>query len=179
MKRIGLLLALVFIVSIASTINGQSFVRWNKSVGIGVGYTNMFQEFTSQYEDISAPQDLVHFDFTIYGVYVGFDTMVKDTGYEVYGYNEKLATWIFKVDPSFRIGRTKNWRYTLTPYIGAAFYTLSDSSNNDIGARDEYGTKETKFLGGYRVTAAYDWYYIGFHFSTRELGVTLGVDFTL
>lgn len=63
--------------------SSKSFIRWNKAVGIGVGYTNMFQEFTTQYEGISAPQDLIHFDFTIYGAYIGFDARIKNTGYDV------------------------------------------------------------------------------------------------
>ena len=181
MKKIIIFTLLAIVLSSVTYAqnSSKSFIRWNKAVGIGVGYTNMFQEFTTQYEGISAPQDLIHFDFTIYGAYIGVDARVKNTGYDVFGYDEQLGTWAIEVGPSFRIGRFENWRCIFTPYVGATFYTLSDTSNNSIGARDEYGAKETKFLGGYRIAAAYDWYYISFHFSTRELGFSVGIDFEL
>lgn len=182
MKRVFLII-LFIIVTVNNVVYGQksdrSFLSWNKAVGIGVGYTNMFQKFTSDYEGVSAPQNLVHFDLMIYGVYAGIDAMVKDTGYDVYGYSEKLSTWAFKIGPSFRLGKSDRWRFILTPYVGATFYTLFDGSNNSIGARDEYGVKEIKFLGGYRIAAAYDWYYFSLHFSTREYGVSFGVEFEL
>lgn len=99
----------------------KSVVGWNKALGVGIGYTKMYKEFDTQYGGISAPQDLIHFDLTLYGVYAGVDFMVKDTGYDVYGYNEKLSTCILKFGPSFRIGREYKVRQTVTPYAGVAF----------------------------------------------------------
>lgn len=179
MKRILLLSALICITSIVSVTNAQSFIRWNKAIGIGVGYTKLYKDFSNQYEGISAPSDLIHFDFTLYGIYAGMDVMVKDTGYEVYGYNEKLSTWALKFGPSFRFGKTIKWRYTATPYAGVAFYSLFDGSKNNIGARDEYGTKESKFIGGCKLAAIYDWYYLSLHLSNRECGVSVGIEFEL
>lgn len=89
--------------------------------------------------------------------------MPKGTGYGVYGYSEKLSTCALKFGPSVKVGISNKWRYTMAPYAGVVFYTLSDSSENDIGARDEYGTKESKFIGGVRLSAIYDWYYLSAH----------------
>lgn len=179
MKKVGLLLVVVFITSIMSVVNAQSFISWNKAIGIGVGYTKMYKGFDTQYDGVSAPQDLIHFDFTLYGVYVGMDVMTKNTGYDVYGYDEKLSTWVLKFGPSFRIGKRAKVRQTVTPYAGVAFYSLFDGSNNDIGARDEYGTKESKFVFGCKLAAICDWYYLGAHFSNRECGLSVGVEFEL
>lgn len=157
----------------------KSVLGWNKALGVGIGYTKMYKEFDTQYGGISAPQDLIHFDLTLYGVYAGVDFMVKDTGYDVYGYNEKLSTCILKFGPSFRIGREYKVRQTVTPYAGVAFYSLFDSSNNDIGARDEYGNKESKFVFGCKIAAICDWYYLSAHFSNRECGLSVGIEFIL
>ena len=179
MKRIIFLSALIFITSITSISNAQSFIKWNNALGIGVGYTKLYKNFSTQYEGISPPSDLIHFDLMLYGIYAGIDCMVKDTGYEVYGYSEKLSTWTLKFGPSLKIGNSQKWKYTITPYAGIAFYSLSDGSNNDIGARDEYGNKESQFIGGCKLSAIYDWYYFSLHGSNREIGFSIGVEFEL
>lgn len=104
MKRITFLSALIFITSITSISNAQSFIKWNNAIGIGVGYTKLYKEFSSQYDGIFAPTDLVHFDFTLYGIYIGLDAMAKKTGYDVYGYSEKVNTYTLKLGPSLRLG---------------------------------------------------------------------------
>lgn len=179
MKRITFLSAFIFIISITSISNAQCIIKWNNAISIGVGYTKLYKEFSSQYEGVSAPSDLVHFDLMLYGIYAGIDCMVKDTGYDVYGYNEKLSTWVLKFGPSLKLGSGNKWKYTITPYAGVAFYSLFDGSNNDIGSHDEYGTKESKFIGGCRLSAIYDWYYLSGHFSNRECGLSVGVEFEL
>lgn len=105
--------------------------------------------------------------------------MVKKTGYDVYGYNEMVNTYALKFGLSLRLGNSNKWKYTITPYTGIAFYTLSDTSNNNIEARDEYGTKESKFIGRCKITAIYDWYYFSFHASNREVGLSVGLEFEL
>lgn len=183
MKTFNRFLLTVSLICITATSFGQeaqkSFFGWNKTLGIGVGYTNVYKGFNSQHEGIAAPKDLIHFDLTVYGIYAGIDFMVKDTGYDVLGYSEKLDTWALKFGPSFRVGNANKWRCVLTPYIGFMSYSLFDSSGNAIGARDDYGTKETQFLVGGRLSAVYDWYYLGFHYSNRELGVSIGIEFNL
>lgn len=179
MKRFATLSTFILIIGIGSVANAQSFINWNKATGIGLGYSKLYKDFSTQYEGISAPSDLIHFDLMLYGFYAGIDVMVKDTGYDVYGYNEKLSTWALKFGPSFRIGNFNKWRYTVTPYAGVAFYSLFDGSNNDIGSRDEYGTKESKFIGGCKLSAIYDWYYFSLHGSNREVGFSIGIEFEL
>ena len=46
MKRITFLSALIFITSITSISNAQSFIKWNNAIGIGVGYTKLYKEFS-------------------------------------------------------------------------------------------------------------------------------------
>ena len=179
MKRIVLFSVLLVITSFTFMSNAQSFIKWNNAVGVGVGYTKLYKDFSEQYEGVSAPSDLIHFDLMLYGIYAGIDCMVKDTGYDVYGFSEKLSTWALKFGPSLKIGNSKKWRYTITPYVGVAFYSLSDGSNNDIGARDEYGSKESKFIGGCKLAAIYDWYYFSLHGSNREVGFSVGIEFEL
>ena len=179
MKRITFLSALIFITSITSISNAQSVVKWNNAISIGVGYTKLYKEFSKQYEGVSAPSDLVHFDFTLYGIYLGLDAMAKKTGYDVYGYDEKISTYALKLGPSFSLREGPKTRQTITPYAGIAFYTLSDTSENDIGARDSYGVKESKFVFGCKLATTYDWFYLGVHFSNRECGLSAGVEFEL
>ena len=180
MKRIIPFSILIFTISATSMSYSQSFIKWNKAIGIGAGYTKLHKDFSNQYEGVSAPSDLIHFDLTLYGCYIGIDAMAKDTGYDIYGYSEKLSTFALKFGPSFRLGKPSNkWRYTITPYAGVTFYSLSDGSNNDIGARDEYGTKESKFIGGCKLAAIYDWYYFSAHLSNRECGISVGIEFEL
>ena len=157
----------------------QSFIKWNNAVGIGVGYTNLYKDFSSQYEGISAPSNLIHFDITLHGVYIGFDGIRKSTGYDVYGYSEKLSTYALKLGPSLRVEKFNKWKYIINPYAGVVFYTLSDSSENSIGARDEYGIKESKFIGGCRLSAIYDWYYLSAHLSNKEFGFSIGIEFEM
>ena len=132
--------------------------------------------YSSIYADGSAyAMRVAHYDGKEFVV-----DLAKDTGYDVYGYSEKLSTFALKFGPSFRLGKPSNkWRYTITPYAGVTFYALSDGSNNDIGARDEYGTKESKFIGGCKLAAIYDWYYFSAHFSNRECGISVGFEFEL
>ena len=184
MKRI--LTILLICITCCSSILGKekgtnkgSFIKWNNAIGLGIGYTNLYKGFSSQYEGISAPSSLIHFDITLHGVYIGFDGIGKGTGYDVYGYSEKLSTYALKLGPSLRVGKSNKWEYTINPYAGVVFYTLSDSSENDIGARDEYGVKESKFIGGCRLSAIYDWYYLSAHLSNREFGFSIGIEFEM
>lgn len=179
LKRIVLFSAILVISSVTSISNAQSFIKWNNAVSIGVGYTKLYKDFSSKYEGVSAPSDLVHFDFTLYGIYLGLDAMAKKTGYDVYGFDERVSTFALKLGPSFYLREGTKTRQTITPYAGVAFYTLSDTSENNIGARDSYGIKESKFIFGCKLAAIHDWYYIGFHFSNRECGLSVGVELEL
>lgn len=179
MKRTILFSIFIFIISATSVSNAQSFIKWNNAIGIGVGYTKLYKDFSNKYEGVSAPSDLVHFDFTLYGIYLGLDAMAKKTGYDVYGYDEKISTYALKLGPSFSLREGPKTRQTITPYVGVAFYTLSDTSENNIGARDSYGVKESKFVFGCKIATTYDWFYLGVHFSNRECGLSAGVEFEL
>ena len=152
-------------------------IGWNSTLGISAGYSKMFQPFNSEYYGVNAPVDLINMDLSIWGVYVGLDFMCKNTGYEVYGYNEQITTLGMKFGPSIRIGNYRKWRCVISPFLGFIGYSVSDTSNNAIGARDDYGTKETQFLGGCKISAVYKYLIFGIHCSNREWGLSVGVDF--
>lgn len=151
-------------------------VGWNTTLGISAGYSKMFQPFNSEYYGVNAPVDLINMDLSIYGVYVGMDFMVKNTGHEVYGYNEQITTLGMRFGPSLRIGGYRKWRCVVSPFLGFVGYSVSDTSNNSIGARDDYGTKENHFIGGCKISAVYNILMFGVHCSNKEWGVSVGVD---
>ncbi len=99
----------------------------------------MYEGFETNHYDVLPPKNLITFDLIVYGVYVGMDFMIKDTGYDVYGYSEKLGTWSYKIGPSFKVSTPSKWNFSITLYAGAIVYSLFDASNNAIGARDDYG----------------------------------------
>ena len=185
MKKV--LLTIVFlsvsVMGIVAQIDSSSINRkrktpigWNSSLGISAGYSRMFQPFRSDYYGINAPTDLINMDLSIWGVYLGMDFMCKNTGYEVFGYNEQITTLGIKLGPSVRIGRYRKWRCVINPFLGFLGYSISDTSNNAIGARDDYGTKESHFIGGCKISAVYNYFIFGVHCSNREWGLSIGVD---
>ncbi|MBO5251686.1 MAG: hypothetical protein J6B31_06805 [Bacteroidaceae bacterium] len=151
-------------------------VGWNTTLGISAGYSKMYAPFNSEYYGINAPVDLVNLDLSIYGVYVGMDFMCKNTGYDVYGYNEQITTMGMRFGPSIRVGSYRKWRCVVSPFLGFIGYSVSDTSENSIGARDEYGTKEKHFIGGCKISAVYNYFLLGVHCSNKEWGVSIGVD---
>lgn len=151
-------------------------IGWNTSLGISAGYSNMFQSFNSEYYGVNAPADLINMDFSFWGVYVGMDFMRKNTGHDVYGYNEQITTLGLKFGPSIRIGGYRKWRCVVNPFLGFIGYSVSDTSNNAIGARDDYGTKESHFLGGCKISAVYKYFIFGVHCSNKTWGISVGAD---
>ena len=102
--------------------------------------------------------------------------MSRKTGYDVYGFAERISTLGIKIGPSFRIGEYHRWGCVVNPFIGMIRYSVKDDSNNSIGARDEYGTKEKSFIGGCKISAVYRNWMLGVNYSNREYGITLGFD---
>lgn len=151
-------------------------IGWNSTIGISAGYSRMFSPFNSDYYGINAPVDLINMDLSIWGVYVGLDFMCKKTGYDVYGYDEQITTLGMKFGPSIRIGNYKKWRCVISPFLGFIGYSISDTSENAIGARDDYGTKEKHFIGGCKISAVYKYFMFGMHCSNKEWGLSIGVD---
>lgn len=153
---------------------------WNKAVGICAGYSRIYKNFESDYYDVTPPQNLVCVDVNLYGIYMGIAYGVRDTGYSVYGYSEQLSSWNYKIGISFNLNHNySKWRYTITPYVGKISYSLGDTSNNDIGSREEYGTKESSFLAGCKLAAIYKEFCIGIHCSNKEFGFSLGFEYNL
>lgn len=185
MKRIMLVVAFMLLplIGILAQVGETNFAKkkkipigWNSSLGISAGYSRMYQPFSSEYYGINAPVDLINLDLSIYGVYVGMNFMCKDTGHDVYGYDEQITTLGMRFGPSIRIGGYHRWRCVVSPFLGFIGYAISDTSNNSIGARDEYGTKENHFIGGCKISAVYNYFMLGLYCSNKDWGVSIGVD---
>ncbi len=160
--------------------NPEFSFGWNKAIGICAGYSRIYKNFESDYYAVTPPQNLVCVDANLYGIYMGIAYGVRDTGYSVYGYSEQLSSWNYKIGISFNLNHNySKWRYTITPYVGKISYSLDDTSNNDIGAREEYGTKESSFLVGCKLAAIYKEFCIGIHCSNKEFGFSLGFEYNL
>lgn len=157
--------------------NKGSFIKWNyTSIGVTAGYSNMFNSFEKEYFGHTAPTDLMYFDVNIFGIYIGMQFATKNTGYDVYGYDEKIETLGIQAGPSLRIGSENKWRCIFNPFLGYMEYGVNDTSNNDIGSRDEYGSKEKCFVAGAKVAIAYKWFTLGVHCSNVHVGVSAGID---
>lgn len=179
-----LLIALLFGTIICSPILGQeksknkgSLIKWNyTSIGINAGYSHMFKPFEKEYFGHKAPSDLMQFDANIMGIYIGMQFATKNTGYDVYGYDEKIEVLGIQAGPSLRIGSEDKWRCIVNPFLGYMEYGVNDTSNNSIGSRDEYGTKETCFIGGAKIAIAYKCFAFGAFCSNVNFGISAGID---
>ena len=153
-----------------------SLIGWNGNYGLSVGYSHMHKPFDTMYHGCVAPTNLCQIETFLYGFYVALDYWSKSTGYDVYGYKEGMVTFGMKFGPSVRFGRSSDLKWVVTPFAGFMNYFVKDESNNDIGARDEYGTKEKLFISGCKISAVYKKWMLGIHYSNRDLGVTLGYE---
>jgi hypothetical protein len=176
MRKYLYLLLFIFIFAVDSMgQNKQIPIGWNNSIGLTAGYTKA-SKFETKYFDNYAPTNLFELDLSVMGFYIGMEFASKSTGYDVYGYSEKIDVTGYKFGPSFRIGTYDKWRCVISPYLGYIYYSVRDESNNSIGARDEYGTKEEYYLIGCKLSAVYKFWMFGINFSSREFGIHVGID---
>ena len=152
-----------------------SSFRWNKAFAIGLGYSHFYSAMKGDDNVSMMPQDLVGVEFTLYGVYAGFDIMSKKTGYKVYGYDEKVSVMDVKLGGSVFIGQGRDG-FIITPYIGYAWCTVDDDSHNSIGARTSYDKHADTFFFGSRFAYRYKAGEYGVHVSTKEFGVNIALN---
>lgn len=151
---------------------------WNNAAEGSIGYWKIHSSFGGDSFGTSMPTDLVGLDVNLMGVYFGGGYMVKKTGYEVYGFDERVETFLFKVGPSWRFW----WEYdecklVMAPFLLWGICSVDDESNNTIGQRQDYGPKKNVFGAGLKLTFAYKNFEIGVSGSNRDWGVTVGINF--
>lgn len=180
------LLSLIFF--LAFTISGSAIepyqqtqknrFSWNKSIEASFGYDHLYSTFSHDSYGHMSPTELMQVDMSIFGIYFGVGYWAKDTGYKVYGFDERISTYIFKLGPSFRYRFSNNQgKIVFTPYFGWGNCTVGDSSNNAIGQRQDYGdVGPTIYMGGIKLSIAYKYLEFGINASNKEAGISFGVN---
>lgn len=150
-------------------------LKWDKSLGVSVGYDRVFKAFDG-FE--SMPQNIFEVDCNCYGIMFGMGCIRHRTGYKVYDFDERLSTYVYKLGFTLDLFDKKDGYWRFTPYGGMVTADVDDESGNDIGARQKYGIREKKFMGGLKVAYVNkDGFEIGANISNLECGVSLGYQF--
>lgn len=187
MKQILALLAYTFCLLGIAQINpyvlptsnfSSPKLEWNNSLEGCVGYTHLYKSMGTDTYGTKMPTELISFDVSLWGIYVSGAFWEKSTGYSVYGFDETITTFVFKGGPSWRLKWNKS-KLTFTPYVGTAFYTVNDRSNNAIGQRQDYGLRKSHFLGGARIAYSFKEFEIGLNASNMECGIGVGANIDL
>jgi len=108
---ISLILYLCCKTIVGSAQSNTTFIRWNSTLGVSIGYSNLHKPFKKEYHGHKAPTNLLQIDASILGLYVGTSFMSRKTGYDVYGFAERISTLGIKIGPAFRIGEYYKWRF--------------------------------------------------------------------
>lgn len=183
MKKFVLLVVLFSVSMFANAYNpsytaSKHHFGWNKSIQASLGYDHLYSTFASDWYGHESPTDLMQVDITMFGIYFSAGFWEKNTGYSVYGYDERISTFVFKLGPSLRYRFADDkMKLVFTPYFGWGKCTLDDRSNNAIGQRQDYGDiGKTIFMGGIKLGLVYKYVEFGINASNREVGVNLGVN---
>ncbi len=156
--------------------NSQRSFGLNKDLGVAIGYSYVHSPLKGDYFVGMAPQNIISIDAWLWCVYLGIEGLRHKTGYEVYGFNESVGLFIFKLGPVFKADIGKNKMY-FGPYIGGAWADVKDSSNNSIGARTDYGNHAKGFVIGARLGLRLKKFVASIHGSNREVGFSVGFAF--
>lgn len=177
MKKTIVLLVLISVAIVTMAQKDSLIVNkkfgWNNDIGIGLGYSYIHSPLSGDKFVDQAPCSLISADLWLWGLYAGFDGGRHKTGYDVYGYDELVTTFLFKVGPLFRY-ELGGGKMLLNPYVGGLFVSVKDNSNNEIGARTKYGTHESCFVIGARVGFQIKHFVFGIHGSNKEIGGSVG-----
>ncbi|MBQ7967090.1 MAG: hypothetical protein IJ290_04160 [Bacteroidaceae bacterium] len=156
----------------------QPFIQYHLTSAAGLGFSCMHTPFETQYHGKSPSIGMISCEIDLLGVYLGFGGNSKKTGYNVYGFDEYMNTAMFKVGANLKLGLKTRNEFIVLPYLGFIQYSVYDTSKNDIGARDEYGSKEGHALVGVALKMKAKDFFISMHCSTIEFGLTVGYDFS-
>lgn len=180
MKRLIVLTSLVM--ACACFVFGQEqkqpFIQYHFASAAGLGFSCMHTPFATQYYGHSPSIGMVSCEIDLLGIYLGFGGNSKKTGYNVYGFDEYMSTAMFKIGANLKLGLKTRNEFVIVPYLGFVQYAVYDTSENSIGARDEYGSKEGHALVGAALKMKAKDFFISLHCSTIELGLTVGYDFS-
>lgn len=177
MKRFTILLAVLLVAVPASA---QEFGPY-KGLGGMFGASHLYRGWKCGFDGEKPPQTMFSVDINLLFFFVGFDVASRNTGYDVYGYNESVVSRHVKFGASLQY--VTNQYYTKTPgkflfcpYVGFGSWNVRDSSGNDIGARTNYGEREKFTSVGINVIYRPRDFPLSFGLdvSTRTAGLTLG-----
>lgn len=183
MKKFVFVIALLSVSMFASALKpgytaSKHHFGWNKAIEASFGYDHLYSVFASDWYGHVNPTELMQVDITMFGIYFSGGFWEKDTGYSVYGFDERISTFVWKLGPSFRYRFADDkCKFVFTPYFSWGKCTLDDRSNNAIGQRQDYGDiGPTIFMGGLKLTFAYKYVEFGINASNREVGINFGVN---
>lgn len=148
---------------------------WNHSLGVGIGYSHVFNALKGDEFVELMPTELFNFDLTIFSFYMGFDFGSKKTGYDVYGFDEKVNTWDLKLGITLNHNLKNEHYFTFTPYVGYMTVDVDDTSHNSIGARTDYDTHQSGFFAGAKLAYCTGSIEYALHGSNREFGISIGI----
>lgn len=143
-------------------ISAFSQIKWNTTIGFGVGYGYNFGKLSGdKYFSGAASKSLFELEMNLMGVYAAMDYGVGKPNDS--SYDEAAATLGIKIGPSFKIGKDDYKRWVITPYIGGYNYSTTDDSTN-------------RFIFGTKVSYVFNFLEIGAHLDNREFGINIGID---
>lgn len=157
----------------------KKFIGWGDRLGLTVGYERVHSPLDGDKFVDMAPRNLIGIDAMIYPVYFGISSGSHRTGYDVYGYDELVKVFSYRLGPIFRMQASDAVALTLAPFFGGINVSVGDESKNDIGARTKYGTHEKKFVAGARIGFRYKALEVAVIGSSRELGIHVGTSFDI
>ncbi len=180
MKRLlilaGLMMACTF--SGFSQEDKKPFIQYHAMSAFGVGYSYIYSPFETTYFGNLPSVGMLYCESNLLGVYLGIGGSSKKTGYNVLGFDEYMKTMALKFGANLKLGLNTHNEFIVTPYIGYVRYSVYDTSQNSIGARDEYGEKERRGLIGAAFKIKAKEFFISIHCSTVDFGMTVGMDFS-
>ena len=176
MKRFTILLA-VLLVAASASANSFGFY---KGFGGTFGASYVYRGWHGQFAGQKPPQVLISGDFHAFFLFAGIEALAKNTGYDVYGYNETIVSKHLKFGTALQYcldDSTTPSKFIFCPYVGVISWNIRDSSGNSIGARTNYGDRERFMTVGAKVLFRPRGYPFSFGIdaSTRTVGLSVGV----
>ena len=180
MKRLLILASLMMACtfSVFGQEDKRPFIQYHAMSAFGMGYSYIYSPFRDAYFGHMPSMGVLYCEANFLGVYLGIGNSNKKTGYNVFGFSEYMKTTVLKLGANFKLGLNTRNEFFITPFIGYVSYSVYDTSQNSIGARDEYGEKDGRALIGAAFRIKAKDFYISLHGSTAELGMTVGMDFS-
>ena len=162
LRKISTILLVVTLSSFAAT--AQDFGIY-KGFGGSVGGEYMFRGWKGSFAGIDPSPAMITADFQAFFLYVSIGYFVKNTGYEVYGFNERIGSQHLKIGASLQYVAPGNNKFVFCPYVGFGSWGVWDTSGNAIGARTSYAAREKFTSVGIKAL-----------YKLRDLPLSIGID---